>query len=798
MDKIVVLELDGDLEEKGFQATLHIGDQQEPQQCKAIGYLPQNPDLADHLEDHWQEKYRTLGSPYRLYPRRIIRRDGLVSECQVSAQQLKDKFTNWLNSEEFDKLDKRLREHLNLNDKIRFLISTDSQQLKLLPWQEWDIVERYQGAEVAFSNREFEPPPSESPTVCHQLRILAIFGHGQDLDLEEDRRQLENLPHTQVKFLEKPSLEKISNQLWSQPWDILFFAGHSETRREEFAGHSETEGEEAVIYLNPQETLCLDEIKNGLREAIARGLKLAIFNSCDGLGLITQLRNEELQIPNLIVMREAVPDKVAHAFLKYFLHNLVAGESLYIAQRRAREQLEGLESEFPCASWLPVLYQNQATVKLPQIIPPPPKTPWWKTLRAIVLISLATTLSIGGLRWFGKFQPLELGAYDVFTQLQPKEKPGKDPRLLVITIDNQDLIYQKNQGMEIYGSLSLADAALVQVLRKLEKLNPSLIGLDIYHSHRFSTDLVNHLRQSDTPFYVVCKTDFPTKSVLGDPPDPQDLASKYWAFSDIVIDRDRVVRRHLLTMETPSGDPCRTETSFSLSLAQHYLDLVLGGIEAENTATELRLGDRIFPKLTDHTSGYQGMDSRGSQIMLNYRSYPSPQNIAQSISLRQILDQGIPDNLVNRLKQPIVIIGVTVRGESYHEEFFKTPYGEEIPGVFLQAQMTSQIISAVLDERPLISWWSVTQEWLWIGGWSLLGGLFLFLSRNPWKLQLILIFNLGILLVICYLLFLKAIWIPLIPPAIALIITTELSIWWLVILPKIRNKKIKDQKQQER
>ena len=64
----------------------------------------------------------------------------------------------------------------------------------------------------------------------------------------------------------------------------------------------------------------------------------------------------------MIVMREPVPDRVAQEFLKYFLTAFAVGESLYSAARHARERLEGLEDEFPYATWLPVIFQNSAEV----------------------------------------------------------------------------------------------------------------------------------------------------------------------------------------------------------------------------------------------------------------------------------------------------------------------------------------------------------------------------------------------------------------------------------------------------
>ena len=89
-------------------------------------------------------------------------------------------------------------------------------------------------------------------------------------------------------------------------------------------------------------------------------MQLAIFNSCDGLGLARQLGN--LYVPQIVVMKEPVPDQVAQAFLKYFLSAFSEGKSLYASVRQARERLEGLEDEFPYATWLPVIFQNTAEV----------------------------------------------------------------------------------------------------------------------------------------------------------------------------------------------------------------------------------------------------------------------------------------------------------------------------------------------------------------------------------------------------------------------------------------------------
>ncbi|NEP53729.1 MAG: hypothetical protein F6K63_11220 [Moorea sp. SIO1G6] len=51
-----------------------------------------------------------------------------------------------------------------------------------------------------------------------------------------------------------------------------------------------------------------------------------IFNSCDGLGLAYQLAaQQDLYLPQVIVMAEKVPDPVSPKFLRYFLEAYIRG-----------------------------------------------------------------------------------------------------------------------------------------------------------------------------------------------------------------------------------------------------------------------------------------------------------------------------------------------------------------------------------------------------------------------------------------------------------------------------------------
>jgi CHAT domain len=383
---VVVLKLDGDLEVQGFRVTLEIGAEGDRPRIELVGYLPRSPEILACLQSHW-EKYRQIEEPFRIKPQRIIYSGSIqerVAECQQSGQSLGQLLNSWLDAEKFRPLDQRLRQELSREDIIRVLIRTDNQHLHKLPWHLWNLIESYPLAEVALSPRESEPPRRiVTKSAKSKLRILAILGHSANIDVESDRKLLENLPHTETVFLVEPQHRQINDQLWEQSWDIIFFAGHSETQ-----------GDKGRIYINSTESLTVTELWYGLRKAVENGLKLAIFNSCDGLGLARQL--DDLQIPQIIVMRELIPDRVAQEFLKYFLNELSKNRPFYLAVRAARERLQGLESDFPCASWLPVIYQNPSEEPF-MWIPDPPIPPKPKFFRnKIAVAAVLIVLGVGG------------------------------------------------------------------------------------------------------------------------------------------------------------------------------------------------------------------------------------------------------------------------------------------------------------------------------------------------------------------------------------------------------------------
>jgi CHASE2 domain-containing sensor protein len=771
MGKLVILKLGMGNFEQGFPVTLQIGDENARPVAEITGRLPPNLEIPRHYH-RWQTIYHNLKLPAR--PIGLPKQATLVAsiaECQQAAEDLKSELNTWLQCESFRPIREKCLEKLLPDDKVRVLLQTQDLRLQKLPWHLWDLLERYPNAEIALSAPAYEQVTRFAPTTT-SVKILAILGDSKGIDTQADRALLEKLPNADITFLVEPERQELNQQLWEQPWQIFFFAGHSSTL--------ET-GETGLIGINQTESLTISQLKYALKKAVERGLQLAIFNSCDGLGLAREFA--DLQIPQMIVMREPVPDQVAQDFLKHFLAAFASGESLYMAVREARERLQGLENHFPSATWLPVIYQNPAQIPLNWQELISVKTPSFPsnskqltkhqlvkhkfTLSLALLTSVMVTGLVMGVRYLGVLQPLELAAFDQLMRSRPQELP--DPRILVIQITEEDV---QNQAQEKPRG-SLSDKYLSKVLAKISPHQPIAIGLDIYRDYSVDKkypQLVK-LMQQNPNFVAVCQVSNSQTGKPGIKP-PPGIPKENTGFSDTVLDDDNIVRRHLLALTPPPSSPCTAAYALNVQLALRYLSAK--GIKLQfNDKHSWQLGKLRFQLIESDTGGYQGIDALSHQILLNYRSSPTPEAVAPSVTLKQVLSDEFNADIV---KDKIILIGTTA--ESFRD-YSLTPYKNsqgkqrEIPGVFLQAQMTSQLLSAVLDGRPILSTWWLGYEIIWVWLWSTGAILIAFYLRKA----VYLIFGIVTLSIALYLICLSILtifgyWIPLVPALMVLICST--------------------------
>ncbi|MEE3718637.1 CHAT domain-containing protein [Tumidithrix elongata RA019] len=362
MGKLVTLKFSDGNFEQGFTVTIQIGEEGAHPSSEISASLPPFTELPQ-LYDAWQALYLSMELPSRLFAaENAVTHVSFIEDCYDTAEKLTEKLNQWLQSPSFLPARELLSDNIQRMDEVRVLLQSGNSYLQRMPWHLWDLFDRrYHKAEIAIAAPSYssvEPVARKSD----KIRILVILGNSEGIDVSSDRAMLEQLPNAEVTFLVEPKRQQLNDELWQQHWDILFFAGHSDTQQD--IGR---------IYINETESLRMEQLRYALRTAVTNGLRLAIFNSCDGLGLARSLF--DLHIPQVIVMREPIPDLVAQQFLRHFLEAFSSGTSCYLSVRRARERLQGIEDQFPCATWLPIICQNPAEIPLKWSIPEPEKPP---------------------------------------------------------------------------------------------------------------------------------------------------------------------------------------------------------------------------------------------------------------------------------------------------------------------------------------------------------------------------------------------------------------------------------------
>lgn len=437
---------------------------------------------------------------------------------------------------------------------------------------------------------------------------------------------------------------------------------------------------------------------------------------------------------------------------------------------RALDQLSALPQDstiLPSALVMPLSLLNHSIADgtvVDSPIPVPSKTPrrsLRQGLQIIAVTTLAITGLVAGLRQVGWLEAPELVAYDRLMQLQPV--PDLDPRLLIVEITEPDLQTLRRS--------TPSDRDVAQVMRILQQYQPRAIGLDLHRDlpqEPGHADLVQQLQASN----VVTIMKLGSGRQTFDIPPPAGVPPERLGFNDLAIDPDGVVRRNLLYLSIND----QTFTAFSLRLALQYLKSFnkLPQESADHLGI-MQIGQTVFWPLTSQWGGYDHLDSGGYQIMLDYRAAPKP---AESISFVDVLNGQIDSALV---KDRIVVIGTTAASG---KDLFFTPFssGQQadslMPGVTVHAQMVSQILSAVLDQRPLI--WTIPNwaELIWIGGWAFTAATLAWLVRHP---LLLVIGTAGVLIMLggtVFLVFLQQGWLPIVAPTVAVLFAGATVVSW--------------------
>ena len=364
-------------------------------------------------------------------------------------------------------------------------------------------------------------------------------------------------------------------------------------------------------------------------------------------------------------------------------------------------------------------------------------------------IAIVVTLAIVVLRLIGAWELFELKTFDLFLGLRPPEAPEK--RIAIIALQESEI--------QQYG-WPVSDRLLANLISTISAHQPRVIGLDLFRDIRVEPgyDELDKVFQSMPNLFGIEK-------VVGNQfekiaPPPVLKAKGQTSASDLIADPDGVVRRYLLF---PAVPPERDLPSLGIAVALKYLPK-----DVTFTNGSLQIGDQLFPRVTPQEGGYVGIDAGGYQMLLNYRE---PSDNFEHVSFSDVLNGQINHNV---FKDRIVLIGSAAPST---QDLHLTPYSwrsNQSPkwtwGVEIHAQAASQVLSSVLNDRPLIQSWAEPWEELWIFGWILVSADLVWRCRfSDSDRRLVFLVALkalvlsAILLICAYLGFLKGHWLPVFP-----------------------------------
>ena len=385
---------------------------------------------------------------------------------------------------------------------------------------------------------------------------------------------------------------------------------------------------------------------------------------------------------------------------------------------------------------------------------------------AIITTIIASSLIIL-LRLSGLLQLFEWKALDFFFVHRLSESP--EERIVLVTILEQDI-----QSLQEY---PLSDRVLATLLEKIKAQNPHVIGLDLFRDFPVSSisneraanqqaysNLLAIFRSTPNLIGIAKITSSPSYPHVNPPQVLKDLGQL--SAADLVVDADGIVRRGNL-FPIADGSAQSFIPSLGLSVALNYLATQ----EIKPRSTEqgwLQLDNSVFLPFRANSGGYIRADDSGYQVLLNWRSCQAhfPQ-----VSVTEVLEDRIAKDLFHN---HIVLVGN--KAISVKDIFF-TPCSQgtgstpaTMPGVEVQAHLASQIISAVLDGRPLLQVFSEPKEYFWIVSWIATTSIWGWRQRRivnygyfSLKIIVFTVVEAIVLTSSSYLLFLQGWWIPLIP-----------------------------------
>jgi hypothetical protein len=417
------------------------------------------------------------------------RRSALV---QAEARLLSE-FYRWLNSAQLAELRQKMlgaakqqaksTDATKVHQPIDLFLSCYPTELERLPWESWEINSEL---DTTTTIRIVRIPVNIDESIDantkhfhrRRPRILVILGDDTGLDLDADCQAIRSLSRlAQIEWInwrQKKDLSSLSERIITAladecGWDVLLFAGHS--------NESEVVGGELAIA--PGQSIALSELKPHLIQAKKRGLKFALFNSCNGLDIAKSLI--QWGIHQVAVMREPIHNHVAQAFLIEFLRHLGRHEDAHQSLLTACQELKLVKNlTYPSAHLVPCLFRHPAAQPF-QIAPG-----GWKATLKKWMPSPKQAIAVAGVAALSLLFPIQdrfldqrLWTQAVYRRITGQvEGTGEGKRaettpIALVQVDDRSL---REAGLRIPNPIDRR--YLAQLIDRLSQTNVKVIGID--------------------------------------------------------------------------------------------------------------------------------------------------------------------------------------------------------------------------------------------------------------------------------------------------------------------------------
>jgi hypothetical protein len=405
----IILQLNKDKSEENVNLSITVPNEGI---TRELGYLSLNHDLFNTTEE-WSKQYRQLCYclKNKNKPSRVIE-VSTASEIEIENDNEEDirsglknilskvrkEFDLWIRSIDIDQYAK-LHSHLSRYNKNVVFINTSCDKIRSLPWhllektikgddKHLDLIIQTVLVNGGDTFRDSDNNEYNS------LKILGCEGSNKFINTREDIRLIKEFSdlhkNTEIIHLNNDNSQGIDFQVFIRAiqdpranYNVVYYCGHSG---------------EGSIELEDESRVSPENIEYSLRQLVNKGLKLLIFNSCDGLKLA-----ENKYIPCTIVMREEILDEVAHSFIEKFLDKYKESGCIYLSMYHARESIaekHNKPNEPDCVDWLPIMIQSTSSIiSLPELTrldySPPLKNDSSSKTLIFSLIAIALILALG-------------------------------------------------------------------------------------------------------------------------------------------------------------------------------------------------------------------------------------------------------------------------------------------------------------------------------------------------------------------------------------------------------------------